>query len=161
METTIAPCTKADFDEILDNLPRFWGEIRVEILRPLHHPTFIHEFGDTCFVAKHGEEIVGYLFGFVSQTGPTGYIHLTAVRLDSRNQGVGAKLHSAFGGKARAMGCKHVKAITTPTNKEPIAFHRVLGMRLLGEAKAEQEPEPVVKDYAGPGADRVVFWKDV
>ncbi len=161
METTITRCTKADFVEILSDLPRFWGESRADLLRPLHHPMYIHEFGNTCFVAKQGEEIIGYLFGFMSQTEPTGYIHLTAVRVDSREQGVGAELHSAFVGKARANGCKHIKAITSPSNSESIVFHQAMGMRFLGEAEAEPERVPVVKDYSGPGADRVVFWKDI
>ncbi|MHC4401417.1 MAG: GNAT family N-acetyltransferase [Planctomycetota bacterium] len=159
METMITRCAKTDFNKILSDLSRFWGESRADLLRPLHHPMFVHEFGDTCFVAKKGEELIGYLFGFISQTEPTGYIHLTAVRVDSRRQGVGAQLHSLFVSKARAMGCKHIKAITTPNNRESIVFHQGMGMRLLGMAKGEQVP--VVKDYSGAGEDRVVFWRDI
>ena len=56
---------------------------------------------------------------------------------------------------ARARGGTALKAITTPTNHASIAFHTRLGMSLLGEPNADGIP--VIRDYAGPGLDRVVF----
>jgi hypothetical protein len=60
---------------------------------------------------------------------------------------------------ARRHGCRHVKAITTPSNSGSIAFHKSLGMQLLGESNADGIP--VVPDYAGRGASRVIFWKSI
>jgi RimJ/RimL family protein N-acetyltransferase len=60
---------------------------------------------------------------------------------------------------ARRHGCKHVKAITTPSNSGSIAFHKSLGMQLLGEPDADGVP--IAPDYAGRGASRVVFWKPI
>jgi hypothetical protein len=54
---------------------------------------------------------------------------------------------------------RYVKAITTPSNLESIAFHKSLGMQLLGEPNSDGIP--VAPDYAGRGAPRVVFWKAI
>jgi hypothetical protein len=56
---------------------------------------------------------------------------------------------------ARRHGCKPVKAITTPSNFGSIAFHRSLGMQLLGESNVAGIS--VVPDYAGLDEPRVVF----
>jgi len=60
---------------------------------------------------------------------------------------------------ARQHGCTHIKAITTPSNAGSIAFHKSLGMELLGEPNADGIP--VVADYAGRGVPRVVFCKSI
>lgn len=52
-----------------------------------------------------------------------------------------------------------MKAVTTPSNAGSIAFHQSLGMEPLGEPGADGVP--VVADYAGLGASRVVFWKAI
>jgi len=40
-----------------------------------------------------------------------------------------------------------------------VKFHGKIGMTLIGEEN--QDGIPVVKDYAGPGEDRVVFEKQI
>jgi L-amino acid N-acyltransferase YncA len=60
---------------------------------------------------------------------------------------------------AKQKGCTELKAITTPTNKVSIAFHRSIGMELSGEP--DEEGTPVVRDYGGPGIHRVVFHKRI
>jgi GNAT superfamily N-acetyltransferase len=119
----------------------------------------VNEFGNSAFVARAGPRVVAYLFGFVSQVEPVGYVHLVAVRPSARGQGLGRKLLAHFVAFARRHGCRHVKAITTPSNLGSIAFHKSLGMKLLGRPNAAGIP--VIKDYAGPNEPRVVFWKPI
>jgi ribosomal protein S18 acetylase RimI-like enzyme len=95
------------------------------------------------------------LFGFVSQTEPVGYVHTVAVRTSARRQHLAHQLFGHFVQFARRHGCRHVKAITTPSNLDSIAFHKSLGMQLLGEPNIDGIP--MVPDYAGSGAPRVVF----
>jgi len=102
---------------------------------------------------------VAYLFGFVSQTESVGYVHTIAVRASARRQKLAQRLFDHFVQFARSHGCRHVKAVTAPSNAGSIAFHRSLGMRLLGEPNADGIP--VVRDYAGRDSPRVVFWKDI
>ncbi len=154
MQITI--CTKEDFDSILTHFNEFWDHDRT---LALHHPTLINEFGNSAFVVKEGDKVVAYLFGFLSQTGPVGYVQLLAVRQGYRRQGLANKLYEHFSQFARAHGCKQLKAITSPLNTLSISFHKSIGMRLWGDTI--DAGVPLVRDYAGPGKDRVVFCKDI
>lgn len=147
-------CTHQDFLDMLTVLEDFWGTDRA---RPVHHPMFVHEFGDTAWVVWEDGRIVAYLFGFWSQTEPAGYIHLVAVRRSHQGRGIGRWLYEQFEARARERGCTKLKALTPPVNTDSIAFHRRLGFALLGEPK--EEGIPLVQDYFGPGVPRVVFEK--
>jgi len=148
----ISMCTQQDYNQILDELQEFWG---ARDTRHLHHPFLVHEFGNSAFVIRNGAQVVAYLFGFLSQTEPVGYVHTVAVRTSARRQGLAGELFGHFVEFARRHGCRHVKAITTPANLGSIAFHKSLGMGLLGDANIDGIP--VLPDYAGRGAPRVVF----
>jgi ribosomal protein S18 acetylase RimI-like enzyme len=152
----ISICTPQDYDQILEDLAEFWDG---RDTRHLHHPFLLHEFGNTAFVIRDGARVVAYLFGFVSQTEPVGYVHTVAVRASARRRHLGRHLFDHFVEVVRRHGCRHVKAITTPSNSGSIAFHRSLGMELLG--KPDTDRMPVVSDYAGRGGARVVFWKAI
>lgn len=145
-------CTQDDFLQIVSNLEEFWGSDRT---RHLHHPMFVHEFGDTALVLRDGEHVRAYLFGFWSQTEPVGYIHLVAVSESHRGKGIGRRLYDEFETRARRRGCARLKALTPPFNTDSIGFHSRLGFRLLGEPN--EEGVPIVQNYFGPGQSRVVF----
>jgi L-amino acid N-acyltransferase YncA len=148
----IRNCTKADYDQIVAQVEDFWGSERT---LGLHHPMFIHEFGSSAYVIKDGDCVAAYLFGFLSQTEPTAYVHLVGVRSAYRRRGLARCLYDHFVVFAQTQGCTELKAITTPGNKESLAFHRAWGMELTG--KPNREGIPVIEDYAGPGQDRVVL----
>jgi len=152
----ITLCNKADFDQILRDIEDFWGDERTLFL---HHSMFINEFGNSAFVIKEGEKVIAYLFGFISQTAPVGYVHAIGVRRSHQRKGLGRRLYEHFTGFARKNGCKELKAITSPTNTDSIAFHKGIGMELHGEPN--EEGIPVVRDYSGPGVHRVVFHKKI
>jgi len=147
-------CTHQDFLDILTDLEDFWGSDRA---RPVHHPMFVHEFGDTAWVVREDDRVLAYLFGFWSQTEPIGYIHLVAVRRSHHRRGIGRWLYEQFEARARERGCTGLKALTPAFNADSIAFHRRLGFTLLGEPN--EEGVPVAQDYFGPGIPRVVFQK--
>jgi ribosomal protein S18 acetylase RimI-like enzyme len=152
----ISICTQQDYNQILEELHEFWDG---RDTRHLHHPFLIHEFGNTAFLIRDGSRVVAYLFGFLSQTQQIGYVHTVAVRASARRQHLAQHLFDHFVQVARRHGCTHVKAITTPSNFGSIAFHRSLGMQLLGEPSTDGIP--IVPNYAGRGVSRVVFWKSI
>ncbi len=147
-------CTHQDFLDILTDLEDFWGSDRA---RGVHHPMFVHEFGDTAWVVREDDRVVAYLFGFWSQTEPIGYIHLVGVRRSHQRRGVGRSLYEQFERHARERGCTGLKALTPIINTDSIAFHRHLGFTLVGEPN--EDGIPLVQDYFGPGMPRVVFEK--
>ena len=152
----ISLCTKQDYDRIIEELPDFWDG---RDTRQLHHPMFINEFGNSAFVIRDGKVIVAYLFGFISQTAPVGYVHAIAVRSSARRRHLAHELFEHFVAFARSKNCTHLKAITTPSNSGSIAFHKSLGMQVLGEP--DNPGVLVVADYAGSNEPRVVFWKAI
>jgi ribosomal protein S18 acetylase RimI-like enzyme len=156
MNAEISTCTQQDYNQILDELRDFWEGRET---RQLHHPMLVNEFGNSAFVIRDGAKVVAYLFGFVSQTEPVGYVHLIAVRASARRQRLGQELFRHFVEFARRHGCRHVKAITSPSNLNSIAFHKSLGMQPLGEPNTAGIP--IIRDYAGLSEPRVVFWKSI
>lgn len=152
----ITNCSKADFDQIVGDVVDFWGSDRT---LHLHQPFLVFEFGTWAYVIRESGQVIAYLFGFPSQTEPVGYVHLLAVRCSHRRCGLARRLHDHFVASAWSAGCREIKAITTPTNSGSIAFHRGIGMELVGVPN--EEGIPVVKDYSGPGQDRVVFRKRI
>jgi hypothetical protein len=58
-------CTHQDFLDILSDLEDFWGSAS-ERARRVHHPMFVHEFGDTAWVVREEGRVIAYLFGFWS-----------------------------------------------------------------------------------------------
>jgi GNAT superfamily N-acetyltransferase len=152
----IENCSHQHYLYILENIEDFWGSDRT---LAFHHPMYVYEFGNTSFVIKEKDEIIAYLFGFISQTEPVGYIHLAGVKQKFQKRGLGSKLYTHFAAIASQHGCVRLKAITTSTNETSIGFHKKIGMKMLGE-KNENNIE-VIKDYSGKGMDRVVFIKDI
>ncbi len=106
---------------------------------------FFCEFADTALIARRGNDVVGYLLGFVAPTGD-GYIHVVAVREDARTLGLGRRLYERFAATAGQRGATALKAITSPENESSIAFHRRMGFVLTLEP-----------DYQGSGRPRVVM----
>ena len=158
MSVRVERCTHRDFLDILSDLEDFWGSA-AERARRVHHPMFVHEFGDTAWVLREEDRVVAYLFGFWSQTEPTGYIHLVGVRRSHQRRGIGRWLYEQFEARARERGCTKLKAITPPISSQSIAFHQRLGFTLLGQPN--EAGIPVVADYFGPGLPRVVFEKQL
>jgi GNAT superfamily N-acetyltransferase len=142
LNVSIVPATITHFRQVLDDHPRYWGD---RDMRWLHLVALVHEFPATCLVATDGEDIRGYLFGFVTPD-RVAYIHLIATREDARGTGLGRRLYHAFADAAREQGALTLKAITSFDNKPSIAFHRSLGFN-------GQE----IQDYGGPGYGRIVF----
>ena len=149
--------SKDDFDQILAELEQFWGDAGIETIFTQHASMLFHEFGDTAFVVREGNQVIAYMFGLVSQTEPIGYVHLIAVREGYRRKGLAKRLYAHFERVVRARDCKGLKAIAMPWNEPSIKFHQSVGLEPVGIPNADGNK--VIKDYRGPGKDRVVLRK--
>src|SRR5262252_9904365 len=110
----ISLCTRQDYSQILDELHEFWG---ARDTRYLHHPFLVHEFANSAFVIRNGAQVVAYLFGFLSQTEPVGYVHTVAVRTSARRQGLAGELFGHFEEFARRHGCRHQASPRSPMQR--------------------------------------------
>jgi GNAT superfamily N-acetyltransferase len=121
---------------------------------------YLYEFGNTAYVIREGEKVIGYLFGLFSQTEPVAYVKFIGVRQSHQKKGIGRRLYEYFTDVARKKGCSKLKVVTSPTNKDSIAFHRSIGMELC-EGEPDENGIPVIRDYGGPGIHRVLFRKKI
>jgi GNAT superfamily N-acetyltransferase len=139
--------TKADFDQIVEVIDRWWGGP----ISTFAHPIFFYELGDCALIVEEQRRLIGFLLGFVAhQPVRTGYVHLVGIHPDFRRRGVGRMLYEAFTKECLAAGCVRLKAITTLGNEGSQRFHLAVGWDA-------QE----VEDYAGPSRKRIVFTKDL
>ena len=140
------PLTKADYDEIVQVIDRWWGGPTTA----LAHPIFFYELGRLARVVENDGLLVGFLLGFICPDASVGYVHLVGIHPDYRRRGVAKLLYTAFEEDCAREGCRRLKAITTAGNEGSVRFHEALGWSM-----AETE------DYAGPGRLRIVFTKDL
>lgn len=138
------PLSKADYDEIVRVIDRWWDGPT----SALAHPIFFYELGSLARIVEHQGTMVGFLLGFIAPEGPTGYVHLVGIDPDYRRRGVASELYRSFEEACREAKCLSMKAVTTLGNEGSVEFHLSQGW------KSTQ-----VDDYAGPGRSRVVFTK--
>lgn len=106
-----------------------------------------------------GKIVCSYFFGFNFQTEPIAYAHLLAVRNNYLRHGLARQLYEHFVESSRKKGFMKMKAITKPTNKDSVGFHKSIWMKLIGNEIIDGIN--VVRDYSGPGEHRVVFIKKI
>jgi ribosomal protein S18 acetylase RimI-like enzyme len=119
-------------------------------MAPMLPRLFFLHFEGTSFVAEDGDDLAGFVCGFLSQTDPEeAYIHFVGVAPDQRGAGIGRMLYERFFDEVQAHGRSVVRCVTSPVNERSVAFHEALGF----------EVDRVAEDYDGPGEDRVLLLK--
>jgi pimeloyl-ACP methyl ester carboxylesterase/ribosomal protein S18 acetylase RimI-like enzyme len=146
---TLRSPTESDHARVLTALSEWWGGRDLSQLLPR---LFFQHFNDTGFIVEENGALVAFLIGFISQCDPrAAYIHFVGVHPAHRRAGLGRALYERFFELARARGAREVRCITAPVNASSIAFHTRLGF-------VASEP---IRDYDGPGDDRVAFKKRI
>ena len=146
-EVAIRHAKPSDYGRVIGRVNVWWGG---RDMTPMLPKLFFLHFEGTSFVAEDGDELAGFLCGFLSQTdGTEAYIHFVGVSPERRGEGIGRALYEHFFAEARAHGRSVVRCVTSPANDESAAFHAALGFEL----------DRVVEDYDGPGEDRALLVK--
>ena len=138
----------SDYGRVIGLINVWWGG---RDMAPMLPKLFFIHFEGTSFVAENeGDELVGFVCGFLSQTtDDEAYIHFVGVDPEARGTGLGRALYERFFDEVRANGRSVVRCVTSPANQRSVAFHESLGF----------EVERVVPDYDGPGEDRALLVK--
>ena len=137
----------SDYGRVVGVVDAWWGGRQMSPMLP--RLFFVH-FEGTSFVAEDGDELAGFLCGFLSQTAESeAYIHFVGVVPGRRGEGIGRSLYEHFFDEVRRSGRSVVRCVTAPLNRDSIAFHEALGF----------EVDRVAKDYDGPGEDRILLVK--
>ncbi|MFI2782463.1 GNAT family N-acetyltransferase [Streptomyces sp. ALB3] len=146
-----------DHSRVLAVLDAWWGGLKGEagsVERALLLPRlYFQHFTTTSFVVERDDGgIAAFLVGFMSQAEPeAAYVHFAGVDPALHGQGVGRALYRSFFALARSHGRRSVHCVTSPENTASRAFHTRLGFTA----------SPVMRDYDGPGLDRVAFAVDL
>jgi ribosomal protein S18 acetylase RimI-like enzyme len=137
----------SDYGRVIGRINVWWGGR--EMAPSLPKLFFLH-FEGTSFVAEDGDDLVGFLIGFLSQTAEDeAYIHFVGVAPEHRGEGIGRALYERFFEEIRGQGRSVVRCVASPASANSLAFHEALGFVV----------ERTVSDYDGPGEDRVLLVK--
>ncbi len=148
----------SDYPQIIAVVDEWWGGRPKTATLP--RLFFIH-FRPTSFVVEISGEIVAFLVGFVSPTLPKeAYIHFVGVHPQFRKTGLARTLYERFIATVYNLGCRSVRSVTSPINKDSIRFHFGLGFRAI-ESEKIVAGIPIVEEYNGIGEDRVLFVKNL
>jgi ribosomal protein S18 acetylase RimI-like enzyme len=153
---TIRNLVETDYDPVIAALDEWWGGRRMTDMLPR---LFFKHFNDTSFVIIENNEVVAFLVGFLSQAHPNqAYVHFTGVHPEYRKKGFAARLYQTFFAAVRQKGCDTVSLVTSPVNKNSVAFHTRIGFRIeTGDSAVGGLA--VNTAYDGPGEDRVLLVK--
>jgi|WetSurMetagenome_2_1015567.scaffolds.fasta_scaffold159226_3 GNAT superfamily N-acetyltransferase len=155
-ELLIRHAEPSDYQPIIAVLDDWWGGRRMTDMLP---KLFFVHFRPTSFVAEHDGRIVGFVIGFVSQTfSEEAYIHFTGIHPEFRKKGLARALYERFFAAVGKRGCRTVRCVTSPVNKNSIAFHRRMGFS-IEDSDMIVDGVPVVEGYDGKGEGRVLFCK--
>jgi predicted GNAT superfamily acetyltransferase len=104
----------SDHEKIVSVMPEWWGgrDLSSSVLKIF----FIH-FNHSTFIAEIGDEMIGFLVGFMSQSeAKVGYIHFAGVHPKFRKSGICCRLYEKFYGICIANDRSIVKSCTSPVN---------------------------------------------
>ena len=147
MTVEIRHTKPSDYGRVIGRINVWWGGRE---MAPMLPRLFFLHFEGTSFVAEQGEDLAGFLCGFLSQTDPDeAYIHFVGVSPERRGEGIGRTLYERFFDEVQSQGRSVVRCVTSPANGASVAFHEALGF----------EVDRVAEDYDGPGEDRVLLLK--
>ena len=145
-----------DYPRVLRVIDGWWDE------RPMGarlSRVFFEHFSTTSFAVDHGDELVGFLIGFLSQTvADEAYVHFVGVHPKYRGRGLASRLYLRFFEVASTHGRCVVRSSTSPSNHQSIAFHLAMGF-VLESADGIVDGRPARLDYPLPGESRVFFVK--
>lgn len=147
-----------DYSNIISVLDEWWGGRHMADMLPR---LFFKHFKNTSFIIEEDNAIVAFLIGFISQTYPNkAYIHFLGIHPEHRKKGFGRQLYQVFFDTVRTLGCDTAHLVTSPVNKNSIAFHTRIGFQ-IEEGDCNVDGISTHKDYDGPGEDRVLFVKKI
>lgn len=153
---TIRALKEADYNDVISLLDEWWGGRHMTEMLPR---LFFKHFNNTSFAIQENDKIVAFLIGFVSQVYPNqAYVHFIGVHPEYRKRGFGVQLYQTFFDVVKQKGCDIVCIVTSPVNKNSIAFHTHIGFQ-VETGNCNVDGIAVNTDYDGPGEDRVLLNK--
>ena len=120
-------------------------------------------FQNTCFIAEAGDNIVGFLMGFVSPVHENTYfLWQVGVSPMTQGKGVGKLLLQAAENYLKEIGIRRIEVTVDPENEPSIRLFRSSGYTNISRREGETVhvlANLAVKDYYSPGRHFILFEK--
>ena len=89
---------------------------------------FSEFFKNTSFVVYSGNQVAGFLLGFISQSEQSqGYVYSIGVANEYQRQGIGKMLLESFQESILSYGANTIYLTTTPDNRKALSFYKSMG----------------------------------
>ncbi|MFQ6584648.1 GNAT family N-acetyltransferase [Priestia megaterium] len=134
---TIRLVKGSDYYVISPLINDWWNGRQMSDLLP---KLFFDHFKNTSFIVEEEGEIIGFLIGFLSQSySNEAYIHFVGIHPEYRGKGIGKQLYNQFFDVIK-QNCRNiVRCVTSPMNKDSIAYHTKMGFEIEQGNKANQD----------------------
>mgnify|MGYP001048111246 FL=1 len=118
-------------------------------------------FGDSIFLARDGDDLVGYVLGFRSQVDSSVfYLWQIGVIKEHRGTGLAQRLVSALLGKASEMGAKRMHVTAEIDNIASWKLFLKMGFENISSGETvEKYGQKAMVNYYGSGTDQVFMEK--
>ncbi|MGG0465387.1 GNAT family N-acetyltransferase [Priestia aryabhattai] len=134
---TIRLVKGSDYYVISPLINDWWNGRQMSDLLP---KLFFDHFKNTSFIVEEEGEITGFLIGFLSQSySNEAYIHFVGIHPEYRGKGIGKQLYNQFFDVIKQNGRNSVRCVTSPMNKDSIAYHTKMGFEIQQGNKANQD----------------------
>lgn len=155
MDNEVLMIQPSDYDLVIGLVNEWWGGRQMADMLPR---LFFKHFNETSLIVKQGQEVLGFLIGFISpQDAKQAYVHFVGVNPSVRKNNIGKRLYVTFFEIVKEQGVERVECVTAPTNHQSIRFHTKLGFTPLKGDACNDIGVPYFKDYDGYQEDRVLF----
>jgi ribosomal protein S18 acetylase RimI-like enzyme len=127
-EIKIRNAKSTDYQRIISVMPEWWGGRDLTSLLP---DLFLIHFSNTCFMVEKGDELIGFLVGFLSQSHlDEAYIHFVGVHPGFRKVKIGKTLYERFFEICRKNDRFVVRSCTSLVNIDSVNFHTRMGFQV-------------------------------
>lgn len=153
--------TTARLEEVF-KIHELIGKLEGLVQHPVHfYNIMIRYFGNTFFVAKEGDKIAGFVWGFISQSDPEVlFLWQIGVTEEYRGNQLSRKLIDSFTQAARDNGCTRIHATVEPENIPSWKMFEKMGFKSITkdgiETITQNEKEAMV-DYYGSGTNQFLY----
>ena len=133
---------------------------------PIHvFKILLRYFSNTCFIAKHKEEIVAWVLGFRSQKDQSTYfLWQIGISPKFQGKGLGKKLLNHIEIQLKQNNFKRIEVTIDPENTPSQKLFEYLGYKNISETEDRTKKVNdnfAVQDYYGPGRDFMLYGKSI
>ncbi|MFQ5870553.1 MAG: GNAT family N-acetyltransferase [Candidatus Geothermarchaeales archaeon] len=154
---SIRMCRKGDFQILCELNRTCFAEPTTPVTMKVHER--LHQ--NTIFIAEVGETPVGYVLGLMSQVRPEeGWIRQFGVIPPYRRKGMAERLVRREVEAMKGLEARYIGLTVSPSNIPSINLGNKIGFKVIDEGQHETyeaDGNTVVRDYYGPGEDRVMM----